>query len=66
MTALATRIAEDLANLAPEAREQTLAEVRERLQDIRAREVYESYLKGKDKTLDFEETLGGLEKRYGV
>lgn len=62
MTALATRISKELTKLPTDEQAAVLREVKERLEDLRARKAYDSYLSGKSKARDLETSLAELER----
>ncbi len=66
MTAIATRISKELIELPAEEQAAVLREVKERLEDLRARKAYDSYLAGDSKAGDFETSLAELEREHGV
>lgn len=66
MTAIATRISKELIELPAEEQAAILREVKERLEDLRARKAYNSYLSGDSKAGDFEAALAELGREHGV
>lgn len=66
MTAIATRISKELIELPVEEQTAVLREVKERLEDLRARKAYDSYLSGESKASDFEASLAEIEREHGV
>lgn len=66
MTALAKRISKELIELPAEEQAAVLREVKDRLEDLRARKAYDSYLSGETKTEDFETSLAELEREHGL
>jgi hypothetical protein len=66
MTAIATRISKELIELPAEEQAAVLREVKERLEDLRAKKAYDSYLSGESKAGDFEASLADLEREHGV
>lgn len=66
MTAIATRISKELIELPAEEQAAILREVKERLEDLRARKAYNSYLSGDSEAGDFEAALAELEREHGV
>lgn len=66
MTTLAQRISNELTPLALEDQEIVLQEVRERLQDLRAKKVYEAVKSGSMETHDSSEVMNQLKKKYAL
>ena len=66
MTAIATRISKELIELPSQEQMAVLREVKERLEDLRARKAYDSFLSGDSKAGDFEASLAELEREHEI
>lgn len=66
MTAIAAHISKELIELPAEEQSAVLREVKERLEDVRAKKAYDRFLSGNSRAGDFEESLAELERKHGV
>jgi len=66
MTAIAERISQELLSLSQEEQNSILNEVREKLQDLRAKKVYEAVKSGEMETHDSQSVFSDMRKKYGL
>ena len=66
MTAIAERISQELIALPLEEQNSVLEEVKETLQDLRAKKVYEAVKAGEMDTYDSKSVFSDMRKKYGL